>query len=47
MGAIEAVFNSILTNKQITKLKNETSKELCESDSRIVQDEFDKLVKIQ
>ncbi|KTD57165.1 hypothetical protein Lsai_1769 [Legionella sainthelensi] len=45
VGAIEAVFNSLLTNKEITRLRNETSKELCESDSQIVQNEFDKLVK--
>ncbi|ARB92771.1 hypothetical protein [Legionella longbeachae] len=45
VGAIEAVFNSILTNKEITRLRNKASSELCESDSHIVQVEFDRLVK--
>lgn len=45
MGAIEAVFNSILTNKEITRLRNKASSELCVSDSHIVQVEFDRLVK--
>ncbi|AUH71970.1 hypothetical protein [Legionella sainthelensi] len=44
IGALEAVFNKIITSEQITNLGNREHKALSEQDSQFVQTEFDIMV---